>query len=293
MSAEAYVRLGWTTRVTVALLGLINRLLGRWGEPAAGVVAGKLPRGWLPPHRGEVEATRNGFTWTLRLDDNLQWRMFTFGSYESATLRVVDDVLSKGGLVVDVGANIGAFTLPAARAVGSTGKVIAIEASPDTAEILRRHVARNSAKGVVTIVEAALGREAGSVEIRASSTATSGDLGTRSIYGEGPLVSEVEMKTGDELLAELGLGGIDLLKIDVEGAELDVLSGMESLFRDTPPQAVIVELVPSHQQRANCDPDEVRDRFTSWGYEGRGIRSRGLVDLDDMTAGNVLFTRKK
>jgi tRNA G37 N-methylase Trm5 len=70
---------------------------------------------------------RNGITWELDLQEGIDFSIFLFGGFELATLRLYDSILRPGDIVLDVGANIGAHTLPFARLVGKDARVYAFE----------------------------------------------------------------------------------------------------------------------------------------------------------------------
>jgi len=113
-------------------------------------------------------------------------------------------------LVVDGGAHVGTFT---AMAAGTAQQVLAVEAHPTTAALLRGNVARNHLENV-EVVEAALWPERGTVSFQAE-----GQSSSASVIGAGESAGDVEVTTLtlDDLVAEHG--PIDLLKLDVEGAE--------------------------------------------------------------------------
>lgn len=144
---------------------------------------------------------------------------------------LVETAVPVGGTFVDAGANIGFYTVLAASRVGTAGSVIAFEMMPDTAEILRCHVSRN-ALAQVTVVEEALSNVAGQ---RIKASVEPGVHGQASIVapGEGrrQTIVEVETTTLDKALA--AVGQIDLMKLDLEGAELLALQGGSATLAKT------------------------------------------------------------
>ena len=134
-----------------------------------------------------------------------------------------------GGIAVDIGANVGAYSLWQWHHVGEGGVVVAVEANPATADTLRRHVAMNSADAV-SVVESAVWRERGSVEFAASPrhSSTAGVAATLpEALLEGTTSLQVPALTLGDVFDHEAIGGarVDVTKIDVEGAELAVLEG--------------------------------------------------------------------
>ena len=137
-----------------------------------------------------------------------------------------------GGRVVDIGANVGAFTLWQARHTGPTGTVVAVEANPDTAAVLRRNLDANPG-AEVAIVGAAVWREHGTVDFAASARATS-TAGVSETLPEslrtGTSTQRIDAVTLADVFDHAALDGgrVDVTKIDVEGAEVAVLEGADA-----------------------------------------------------------------
>lgn len=94
----------------------------------------------LPP---EIKAVRGGVHWQLDLREGIDFSIYLIGGFEPATLALYRRLVSPGGYVLDVGANIGSHTLPLALLVGSTGKVLAFEPTRFAVEKLRANAALN------------------------------------------------------------------------------------------------------------------------------------------------------
>lgn len=123
----------------------------------------------------------------------------------------------EGDVVLDIGAYVGMFTVKAAKLVGETGKVIAIEPSPENYELLAQNC-----EGLdnVVLVKKAIMSWTGPGRLYYSKSAAANSLVTR-----WKRHIEVETITLDSLIEELGLDKVDIIKIDAEGAELEVLTG--------------------------------------------------------------------
>jgi len=130
--------------------------------------------------------------------------------------------LNPGDVVLDIGAYVGMFTVKASLAVGNKGKVVAIEPSPDNYAIL---IGNCVSLDNVTLVQKAIMAKNGTGKLYYSKSAAA-----NSLVVKWKKYIEVETITLDDLVAELKLDRIDLIKIDAEGAELDVLKGAQKVL---------------------------------------------------------------
>lgn len=129
--------------------------------------------------------------------------------------------LEPGNVVVDIGANIGAYAIRAALAVGHAGCVVAFEPHPETAERLRRNTAMNRLSNVI-VVEAAASDRDDELVLEEGNRQSS----ARVIEGEGDFRMRVRATTVDTIVRDLGVRRLDWIKMDIEGAEPRALKGM-------------------------------------------------------------------
>lgn len=183
-----------------------------------------IPKGTVVPVlSGQLRGTR----WVVGQGTNGCW----LGTYEPQTRMWLSSLLGPGRVAFDVGANVGFFTLLASRLVGSSGSVVAFEPMPSNVEALRRHVKLNQVRNV-TIFEAAASDHHGRARFSPSGNPSMGRL------SEGGEL-EVETVSLDELLGSGRVPGPDLLKIDVEGAEIQVLLGSLRYLTEKRPAIVL------------------------------------------------------
>ena len=159
----------------------------------------------------------------------------------------------RGGVFVDVGANVGTYAMVLARHVGAGGTVIAIEPHPVTHARLAFNRAASRLEQV-TLVAAAAGPSDGELLIE-----TDGDnLGASHVVSTTPSSSAIKVPSLrlERILAEAGISKVDALKIDVEGFEDRVLTGF---FRDAPqalwPRAVVIEHLSRQEWLSDCIAD--------------------------------------
>lgn len=152
------------------------------------------------------------------------WRIFLeifhFNPYEQVFRVKKDDV------VIDVGAHVGFFTIKARQAVGKNGLVVAIEPEPNNVTFLSENVKACGFKNVIILKKAA-GAHKGKAKLYLHG---SGWGVSHSLLYVGPQFLPVNVDTLDNIAAELRLKRVDFIKIDVEGAELDVLRGAERIL---------------------------------------------------------------
>ncbi len=140
-----------------------------------------------------------------------------------------------GDVVIDAGAWTGPFTVIAARLIGRSGRVIAIEPQKVMCERLQARLQRMGF-GTVTVVKAALFDHAGEVAV---SKATSSAFDVLNAAPAAPGADAVSLRTLDEILQNLGIGTIDFIKMDIEGAELEALAGMNHVLSSMRPFVAI------------------------------------------------------
>jgi FkbM family methyltransferase len=212
-------------------------------------------------------------------------RLFYFHGieYEPSLVRALDRLIAPGDVFVDIGANIGFFSVLAAQNAGPAGRVIAFEPHPGAREIFRAAIAINHLGGTIEIVEAAVGApgpRSTRLFLTDNSMLSSTDPERAPLRDDYPFTSaiDVPLVTLDSWLGsrrELA-PRIAAIKIDVEGTEADVLAGMNETLDACPGAAIICE----------TDAD---------GTVDRALRARGYtaspLDLWKGTFGNYLYER--
>ena len=171
-------------------------------------------------------------------------------------------LVSEGDFVVDAGANVGMYALLAASRAGAKGLVVAIEPGEGTLRMLERNLALNGQTPVEIVPAAVADRpsEAKFVEFEPGSglahLAAAGEVGDQAL---------VAVTTIDEVVKRYERA-LDVLKIDVEGAELLALKGARLTLRDHSPR-LFIEIEPSLLERSGTDPREIDALLVECGYK--------------------------
>jgi FkbM family methyltransferase len=192
-----------------------------------------------------VEAvTDAGDRFLCDLPDLIPLYLYAFGVWEPDVSAFIRSRLKDGDVFVDVGANIGYDTLLAWRAVRSNGAVAAIEASPVMFQQLQETCRANAAPAHVRLIHAAASDAAGTLSVYAGPRTNVG-LTTTVPRAGMPKVAEVPARPLGELLTEHEIARTRFIKIDVEGGEVAVLTGLLSCIDRMPREVEIaMELSP-------------------------------------------------
>ncbi|MDQ4045480.1 MAG: FkbM family methyltransferase, partial [Chloroflexota bacterium] len=166
------------------------------------------------------------------LVNNPDYYLYYFGVWEPRLARTLERLVRPGDICVDAGANIGWYTVLLAKLVGHGGQVHAFEPDARAFSRLVDHIALNDVEDIVSAAQVALGRERGVASLNAA-----GDSLYSSLYAVPHVVSAdafhvtaVSVMPLTDYLADAGVERLDMLKIDVEGAEWDVLRGVEEFL---------------------------------------------------------------
>jgi FkbM family methyltransferase len=213
---------------------------------------------WLPALLRRQEGTiQRGPGQGLRFNGGDSAVGFLLGTHDTEVQLALQRLVSPGGVVYDIGANVGFTAVLAARLVGAAGKVICFEPLSANARQIQHNASLNDFSHI-TVREVALGREDGEADFKVSASPTWGMLARAGAGPDAEIGSiRVPVRRLDSLVAEVGLPLPGLIKMDVEGAELDVLSGSELTLQKSGP----VLLIELHGTNAS-----VHELLTRLGY---------------------------
>ena len=262
---------------------LSGRSLGR--TYPAKIISKKL-RSYLKQDYAYVDGQK------MYLDENDSLRLSINGIYEPKETEVVKKEIKKGYTVLDIGANIGYYTLIFAKLVGLEGKVYAFEPDPKNFEILKKNVQINNYKNVVLIQKAVSDRN-GEINLVLEENNTAGH-NIRSDNTDGMNTINVDMTSLDEYFKNFD-GNIDFIKMDVEGSEFGVIKGMKSLLARSKNVKIMTEFDPFFIKKFGVVPEEFLDSFLQNHFKFYDLKKSHQKKLKEITKTELLknYTIKK
>jgi FkbM family methyltransferase len=206
--------------------------------------------------------------------------LYTGAGFEESQLRILTKMTRPGMTVIDVGANVGLYTLSLARAVGPHGRVLSLEPFPPIATLLRENVALNRLPWV-TVVEKAASDRVGTTNffVFPEGSDVYNSLGAKHrVEGvDATMTMQVLTTTLDECAKEAGFTSVNTMKVDVEGSEERVVRGAETLIRNSPDITVLVEAYEPSATQCGCSVRRMFEMLLDWGLNLHRIDSRGGV----------------
>ncbi len=239
---------------------------------------------WLRRHQphikkykaGPIRVAQGYYIWSNPSDlDGLRYYINGINPREPIS-KLFLAILKPGDCVIDIGANVGYFTLLGSMITGPTGVVHAFEASPVTAEHLQ--TTKLNAKGNIKIHPLAVSDHSGQIDFSCALPSHTGTSSIRTLGSREARRISVPCISLDEYLGDLDQ--IKLIKIDVEGAEMLALRGMKQLLEKTRPY-IILELTDSFLRDLGSSAEALISHMTSTGYTAYPVKdtSHPLSDL--------------
>ena len=196
---------------------------------------------WMIPDRHSIFSVPGGRIY-LNLKESHMMLARSLGLYEPAKTQAIQTLVRAGDTFIDVGGNKGDFALLAAKIVGDDGKVICIEPEPSNVDWIRRSIGLNGYRNV-KVCKLALSDHDGESFLHLGKKS-----GFHTLLSGAPDRNQgsinVRVRRLDGLLSELEVRRVDFLKIDVEGAELEVLKGAAETLRSNPKIVLFLDIHP-------------------------------------------------
>lgn len=224
--------------------------------------------------------TRNGVTYDLDLSQGIDLAIFLGNMFERGTQNALRKWIKPSSLVLDIGANIGAHSLPLAQLVGPSGGVLSFEPTDYAYQKLLRNLALNpelaSRVTPFNCFLAAKNEAEVPTSIYSSWPLTpSEDLHAKHL-GQAMPTKKANARSIDGVLAEMGNPAVQLVKLDVDGFETEVLRGATALLRDSRP-VFLMELSPYVLDERGSSLEELLVCFAPHGYRFYHEQSERLL----------------
>jgi FkbM family methyltransferase len=220
----------------------------------------------LCPRAGRVRIALFGYEFWCDLSENIQRNIFLFG-YDREAQRFIRSKLRVGDTFLDVGANVGFYSLLAASIVGERGRVISIEPNPKTFLRLKETIEANAITNVLAL-NLALGRERDRRNLFIDPE--SGNDTATMVTHDGRTSVKVEVYPLDEIATAHQIDRIDYLKIDVDGFEPDVFAGAKRLLADGRIKFIQAEFCDYWLRRNSSSPEMLHQLITRAGFTDTG-----------------------
>ena len=227
-----------------------------------------------------AKVRRRGVNWSLDLREGIDFAIYLTGSFEPNTIAAYKKILKNGDVALDIGANIGAHTLHLAAAVGASGHVYALEPTADIYLKLKDNLHQNpdlkdrvEAHQVMLMAENDLDLP---TEIYASWPLKGSNKAHALHGGVGISTEGATIKSLDSMIEDLKLEKVTLIKMDVDGYEMDVLSGAVETIRRFRP-VVIFEHSPYTSEERILDPNKIIKFFKSLNYSFYDLSGNSLT----------------
>ena len=189
--------------------------------------------------------------------------------YEKNETNFVKDSVNKGDIVIDIGANIGYYTLMFAKLVGDTGKIYSFEPDPRNFLILEKNIQINGYNNII------LEKKAVSNKLGKSILYVNENSAGSSMHKPNNVVNQIDVDliTLDNYF-EVNSITPDFIKIDIEGYELNALKGMESILQSSDKTKIMIEYNPLTKKELNSDPMNSLAFLSELGFKFKDLNSR-------------------
>lgn len=229
----------------------------------------------------------------LFLDSSDSLRLSLKKEFEPKTTDLIQERIFPGNIVIDIGANIGFFTLIMANIVKKEGKVFSFEPESENFQLLEKNVKVNNLSNVI-LENKAVGNINGETDMYLASnedniySQSMHRIYSSNIVSQNSTPVKIKIIRLDDFFEKLELiEKIDLIKIDVEGAEFDVLKGMSKILDLNKDLKIIMEFSIENLQDFGSKPDEVMDfllkkNFRLWKINEIGKKIEEIFNIDDI-----------
>lgn len=226
----------------------------------------------------EVSSYDKNLKMKLDLDEWIQQHIYFLGYFEPRGIRYIKNQLYEGEVFVDIGANVGAYSLVASGLVGRSGKVIAFEPASKSFLRLSKNISMNGLTNIIPERKAVLDKNS-QIELYISNRH---NMGMSSIFhhdSESGISEKVEAISLDDYAEKKNIPRISVIKIDIEGSEMLALRGMGKIIENFRPR-ILIELKEETLTESGYQVNDIEEYLIHSGYEKYIINEQGNVSND-------------
>ena len=231
-------------------------------------------------------AVRNGIAKGLKFNTGESCPELALGTYEVPIQNIFAQHLKAGDVFYDIGANVGFFSIVAAKLVGEGGKVYAFEPGENNANSIRHNAELNNFDRI-QMIEKAVSNTSGEGQLLLAKYSGGHALATADAPPDLAGQVTVDLVSIDDLIAAGQIEPPNFVKVDVEGAELDVLKGMTQTIKTYQP-TVIYEVDDGDRAAYERKYQELADFFKSFDY--KVTQTENSYDTIDWCVGHAIAT---
>jgi FkbM family methyltransferase len=254
---------------------IVNAYTRRFSFPHRGLKYFLKAAHWLGIANKTYRKTLPGnFFMELNPTEHIQQQLFWYGYYEKDLVDLIRTILRPNNVFLDVGANVGYFSLYAAIN-DPTARVFAFEPVKELFEKLEKNISINHLENIQPI-RAAVGERNEEKEMFLSGDDNKGMSSFRKPENFSGKTEKVKVMSIDDWLVVSGIGRIDVIKMDIEGSELAALKGMKKTLQSIRP-LLIVEINPGTLSLFGLSPADIYDFLTDLDFSGYLISSNGRL----------------
>lgn len=207
----------------------------------------------------------------LDITNPYTWDLINGNEHEDNVKQTFVDNIHEGNTVIDVGANIGEFSLIASKIIGKKGKIISIDPLNQAIIWLNKNYILNNSSNY-EILEKAVGDKTGTMTLYKKNEVSEMGLLDPDIVDQTLLPSgEITVDTIDNIISSRNIDNVEMLKIDVEGFEYEVLCGCKNSFKEKKIKKIICEIHSSYLRKKNMDENVIYSMLKKNGFSIKNI----------------------
>jgi FkbM family methyltransferase len=216
----------------------------------------------------------NGTMLYVSPQEHIQRQLFWYGYYEKKYVLTWERFVSEDAVVFDIGANIGYYSIIAAKQA-TTGVIYSFEPYSDSFSLLQRNIAFNKLSNIIP-VQAAISNENGEKKLFITGSDNTGMTGLTKAENFSGRIETVQAISLDEWIKKTRLKRITIIKMDIEGSEYNALKGMEGLLQKCKP-VLFIEISNSLLKSYGVDNTDIYKLLASHNYKAYSISEKQVL----------------